>query len=188
MQGRGTPSAPVLVLAPSPRDDDEKLGKTLSGAAGTDVTRNWLDRMGLQPGQVWMTYLLKCHIPQKDKPRAAHLKLCRDLWLEREMTLLNERGGIKAIIALGPDVRNTIAGKPKPGENLPILDPTESTVDFNGRTISVFSLPAPSYFLAVPEHRRYFYNVTLPEVKKRLQAILTAQTDSPQAIPVGVTT
>lgn len=175
IKGIGNPQAPVLVVATNPRDDDERNGKAFSGGTGVDVVRNWLPRLGLSLDRVFMTYILKCHIDQKAKPRAADVKMCRDLWLEKELTLMGKMGGVKAILALGAVPRDAILGKPKPKTGVAILEPTMGSVDFNGKAIAVFSLPLPTYFIAVPEHRVFFYNVTLPEVRKGLQSVLSVQ-------------
>jgi uracil-DNA glycosylase family 4 len=96
----------VMVIAEQPSRSDDQYGKAFVGR-GLKEIRKWLEAEGID---AHYTYAMKCARPDKDtKPKPAHVKICRNEYLEREMKIVKP----KHIIVLGSNALLAALGKPR---------------------------------------------------------------------------
>lgn len=94
--GEGAKDAKIMVVGEAPGEEEDRCGLPFAGRAG-----KYLDKMfelaGLDRKQVFLTNVVKHHPPQNRMPKASEIKLCKELWLNKQIELLKP----KLIIILG---------------------------------------------------------------------------------------
>ncbi len=72
---RGDPSAKLFVIGDGPGTDEDEQGRPFVGPAGR-VLDELLKRAGLQPSDVFITYMVGCRLPGLRMPEQDELKAC----------------------------------------------------------------------------------------------------------------
>jgi uracil-DNA glycosylase len=73
--GVGNPEADVMFVGEAPGADEDRLGEPFVGAAGQRLDQ-WLTRLGLRRGDVYIANVLKCRPPGNRDPRPEEIERC----------------------------------------------------------------------------------------------------------------
>jgi len=96
----------VMFIGESSGIEEDRLGRPFVGRSG-----KFLDEMlkaaGLRREKVFLTGAVKCHPPGNRNPTALELKTCRELWLEKQISIIKP----KLIVVLGRIALKSLLGK-----------------------------------------------------------------------------
>ncbi len=147
--GRGDTKARLLVV-----------GDWLAVAAGRQMSQGTLfgieqDRMlermlgaiGMDPGEVFVTNVIKCAIPENRQPLAEHVHACQS-YLRRQIAAVKP----EAILAMGMIAARTLLERPEPLSRLRGRLHTYSTAD--SRSIALIATYHPTFLLQHPEMKK----------------------------------
>lgn len=144
--GNGSADAKIVLLAEQPDDDQDAAGDPFAGPSGELLT-DALSLAGLEPHQVYYTFLVK-HFKHTlvdgrettdaekrlyRKPNEREIRCCRP-WFEAEWSCLEHA---QVLVCLGPTAAKTILG---PGEKFIDLRGKSSRSAFCEQTIVTWSL------------------------------------------------
>ncbi|MEK6904808.1 MAG: uracil-DNA glycosylase [Nanoarchaeota archaeon] len=94
--GDGAKDAKIMVVGEAPGEEEDRCGSPFAGRAG-----KYLDKMfelaGVDRKQVFLTNVVKHRPPQNRAPKTSEIKLCKELWLNKQIEILKPR----LIILLG---------------------------------------------------------------------------------------
>jgi uracil-DNA glycosylase family protein len=110
--GRGSSSAPIMLIGEVPGDQEDRQGKPFVGPAGT-LLRMLLDEAGIDLKQVYLTNVVK-HFKWEPRgkrrihktPNSSEIKACR-FWLDAEIAALKP----KVIVCLGATAAQALLGR-----------------------------------------------------------------------------
>lgn len=105
--GSGSYTPTIMYVGPQPSDNDDVFGRPYLGERGVILDRI-LKKAGLDRRDIYITYLVKCHLPKATKPKTKEIKICR-AYLEKEIRMLAP----KLVILEGPDVLKNFMGDRK---------------------------------------------------------------------------
>ena len=110
--GTGAAAAPLMIVGEGPSEADDASGLPFSGPSGR-VLDGWLQALGLDREQVWLTNVVRCRAAALEggrlrnrPPRASEITACR-LWMESELRLV----GPRAILAVGATAARALVGR-----------------------------------------------------------------------------
>ncbi len=86
--GEGNTSARVMFVGEAPGEQEDKFGKPFCGRSG-----HFLDQLlslaGLSRQVVFITSAVKCRPPNNRTPRTDEVDTCRELWLVKQITIVD---------------------------------------------------------------------------------------------------
>lgn len=160
--GEGSSRSRILLIAQAPGAVEDREGRMFMGPSGR-ILDELLAEAGLTRNDVYMTNLVKCHLPKNRRPRQDEINAC-SIHLKEEISLLNP----KIIVPMGFYAARYI---------LKLLDPAtpqgrEAFKDLYGRVFllggyKIFPLPHPSCLMHKPS-----YKPGVAEKYRRLKGIL----------------
>ena len=88
--GEGARDAGIMFIGEAPGREEDRQGVPFVGRSGQflDVL---LEIIELKREDVFMTSIVKCHPPKNRMPLANEIKKCRELWLKKQIDVLNPR-------------------------------------------------------------------------------------------------
>ncbi|PIN74057.1 uracil-DNA glycosylase [Candidatus Woesearchaeota archaeon CG10_big_fil_rev_8_21_14_0_10_45_16] len=104
----GEGAGKIMVVAEAPGVEEDRTGKLFMGRSG-----KFLDEMlkmaGLDRKNIFLTGSVKCHPPQNRKPVSRELKTCKELWLDKQMSMVEP----ELIVVLGGVALKSLLNKSK---------------------------------------------------------------------------
>jgi uracil-DNA glycosylase len=98
-----------MFVGEAPGSAEDVEGRPFVGRAGRFFD-DMLSRIGLTRARIFVTNSVKCRPPQNRAPRDDELHVCREHWLERQITLVTP----KIIVLLGTAaIKQQLGGKPQ---------------------------------------------------------------------------
>jgi len=94
--GDGNPRSELLFIGEGPGQKEDQTGHPFVGAAGKFLDQ-MLASISLTRAEVFVTNVVKCRPPQNRDPEPDEISTCTDLYLWRQIALMNP----KVIITLG---------------------------------------------------------------------------------------
>jgi DNA polymerase len=94
--GEGSVDCDMMIVGQAPGREEDKEGRMFVGPSG-EVLDNLLKDTGFSRRDFYMTNLLKCMLPKSRKPRQDEIDTCTELYLMKEISIVNP----KIIIPLG---------------------------------------------------------------------------------------
>jgi DNA polymerase len=161
--GVGPSDAEIAFVGLNPGYEEDRDGRPFVGRSGDELDV-WLRTLMLDRSKVFVTNTCKCHTEKDRKPLTSEIGICSDLWLRRELQFLS---GLKVVVALGAVAREALLGRTR--ESFGLLDGWQQEATFEGRTLRVFPVPHPAYFLRMPHLRTQFLTVTLPSIAEAIR-------------------
>lgn len=79
---RGNPKSPLMIIGEAPGFHEDKQGLPFVGKAGILLDK-MLAAIGLSPGDVYITNLLKCRPPHNRDPQADEIALCSQYLIQQ---------------------------------------------------------------------------------------------------------
>ena len=138
VSGSGHFDPRVAFIGEAPGEEEDKSGLPFQGESGLILYR-WIDELRLLDTDFAILNIIKCRPPNNRDPFAEEIKICTDLWLKKQLNILNPEiivpvGRIASAYFLGDEFKSGIlayAGK--------------FYKDFMNRDI--VPIPHPAYFL-----------------------------------------
>lgn len=86
--GEGKVGAKLMLIGEAPGAEEDRIGLPFVGRSGKflDVM---LSQIGLGRGDVFVTGACKCRPPQNRVPTSKELVTCRELWLQKQISLVD---------------------------------------------------------------------------------------------------
>lgn len=84
--GEGDLNARIMLIAQSPGRLENLQQRMFVGPSGKVLDR-LLEKAGVDRGEIYMTNLVKCHLPHNRRPKQREIEACSD-WLEEEIALI----------------------------------------------------------------------------------------------------
>ena len=85
--GEGSQNAKIIIVGEAPGSEEDRQGFPFVGRSG-----KFLDEMlklaDLKKENVFLTEAVKCHPPKNRNPLIKELKICKELWLEKQIELI----------------------------------------------------------------------------------------------------
>src|SRR3989344_8563046 len=94
--GDGPGDAQLIFIGEAPGAEEDRLGLPFVGRSGKFLTEILL-KVGIERKTVFITGSVKCHPPENRVPKTRELAICKELWLDRQVSLLKP----KLIVLLG---------------------------------------------------------------------------------------
>jgi uracil-DNA glycosylase family 4 len=101
---RQTPS-PIMMIGRNPGINEDKIGKPFVGRGG-ELFEKWLNAIGLERDQIWLTNLLKAYTTADRKPKKNEIGICWDLHLQHELAYCRPH----LIVPLGAEAFESTTG------------------------------------------------------------------------------
>jgi len=108
----GSPLSDVMFISQSPGAQEVTEQLPFIGPCG-EALGFLLDEAGLDRAQVYITNALKCHPPGNRAGHIEELRMCKKLWLNQELKVIQP----KLIVLLGKDAWETVTKKNIPFEH-----------------------------------------------------------------------
>ena len=86
--GEGAARAALMLVGEAPGEQEDLQGRPFCGRAGRFLDR-LLEEVGLKRPEIFITSTVKCRPPDNRNPRRREAETCRDLWLERQIALID---------------------------------------------------------------------------------------------------
>ncbi len=86
LPGEGDPKARLMLIAQAPGEREDREARMFCGPSGP-ILDDLLGAAGLERAALYMTNLVKCHLPHNRRPRQAEIDACAPL-LGRELALV----------------------------------------------------------------------------------------------------
>jgi uracil-DNA glycosylase family 4 len=86
--GEGDPTADVMFVGEAPGEREDLEGRPFCGRSGRFFDEV-LSSVGLSRREVFVTSSVKCRPPGNRNPRAEELATCRELWLLKQIEIVN---------------------------------------------------------------------------------------------------
>lgn len=87
--GEGDPCAEIMLIAQAPGELEDKENQMFIGPSGQMLDRVFLE-CGIKRGNIYLTNLLKCQLPQNRRPKQREIAACA-IYLEAEIRLVQPR-------------------------------------------------------------------------------------------------
>ena len=84
--GEGNLNARIMLIAQSPGKRENLCQRMFVGPSG-EVLDRLLEKADVNRGDIYMTNLVKCHLPRNRKPKQREIEACSN-WLEEEIALI----------------------------------------------------------------------------------------------------
>ena len=84
--GEGNPDSRIMLVAQSPGTRENEAGRMFIGPSGK-VLDDLLKEAGIDRGEIYMTNLVKCHLPHNRRPKEEEIRVCSH-FLEREIEIV----------------------------------------------------------------------------------------------------
>ena len=88
--GEGDAHAALMLVGEAPGEQEDLQGRPFCGRAGRFLDR-LLAEVGLERPGIFITSTVKCRPPDNRNPRKPESDTCRDLWLERQVALIDPK-------------------------------------------------------------------------------------------------
>ena len=141
--GAGDQNADWMLVGEAPGADEDKQGEPFVGPAGQLLTA-MLQAMGLQRKQVYITNILKCHLPENRDPHDDELQCCQP-YLRRQIELVQP----KIILAIG-----RVAAQNLLECNDTMKDMHGQRFEYANTGIPIVATYHPAYLLRKPSEKR----------------------------------
>ncbi|MCF8061125.1 MAG: uracil-DNA glycosylase [Deltaproteobacteria bacterium] len=86
--GEGDAHAALMLVGEAPGEQEDRQGRPFCGRSGRFLDR-LLEKVGLRRPEVFITSTVKCRPPDNRNPRKIETDTCRDLWLVRQIALID---------------------------------------------------------------------------------------------------
>lgn len=83
LAGEGDPKAQMFFIAQAPGEKEDKANRMFIGPSGR-IFRKLLQSADISLADIYMTNLLKCHLPKNRRPKQKEIEACSD-FLRREI-------------------------------------------------------------------------------------------------------
>jgi len=103
--GHGSSQAKIMLIGEAPGTEEDRQGLPFVGRSGKYLVE-MLTLANLHPEDVFTTSCVKCHPPQNRQPTSKELSTCKELWLEKQIELINP----KIIVLLGKVALKSLLG------------------------------------------------------------------------------
>lgn len=137
---KGDLRSQIMFVGRNPGGDEDEQGLPFVGRGG-QLLNKYIKGMGLVREKIYITNLLKCYTTDNRVPNDEEVRICRDLWLKREIKLMRP----KVILLFGNQCIRAILGKETPSVNLVHGEVFERKL-FGG-TVRLVALYHPGYCL-----------------------------------------
>ena len=104
--GEGAKNAKVLFIGEAPGVEEDHQGVPFAGRSGKFLD-SLFKEIGWKREEVFMTSIVKCRSPQNRMPLAKEVKKCKELWLDKQIEILNPQ----LIVLLGNVSTCALIGK-----------------------------------------------------------------------------
>ncbi|MBS1261350.1 MAG: Type-4 uracil-DNA glycosylase [Calditrichaeota bacterium] len=104
--GAGGTDSRLMIVGEAPGRIEDETGLPFQGRSGA-VLDETLREHGLARGRFFITASVKCRPPRNRTPRADELRTCRELWLERQIELIDPA----VIVLLGQTAVKQVLGR-----------------------------------------------------------------------------
>ncbi len=94
--GEGEPGAVIFFIGEAPGRQEDKTGRPFVGPAGR-VLNGALERAGLTRGETFITSVVKCKPPGREKPKRNEVTTCTNLYLFHQIEAVDPR----VVVTLG---------------------------------------------------------------------------------------
>lgn len=148
--GEGNIEAAVMFVGEAPGYWEDVKGLPFVGAAGK-VLDEFLERITLLRGNVFITNIVKCRPPENRGPRLLEVTTCTSLYLNRQVSLIQP----EIIVTLGRHSTAYIFSKAglEKVENITEFHGRVFGVSFLGFSVSVIPMYHPASVLHNPRYR-----------------------------------
>ncbi len=109
--GEGFADAPIMVIGEAPGEQEDREGLPFVGRGG-QFFMDLLESINVKRSDLFITNSVKCRPPKNRTPTMKECGECNDLWLQKQITLLNP----KLIILVGGVAVRTCLGKGSVGK------------------------------------------------------------------------
>ena len=104
--GAGPAPTTIMLVGEAPGREEDRLGLPFIGRSGKLLDKI-LEDVGWSRTTLYITSAVKCRPPQNRIPTRAELETCRNLWLVRQIAILQPNiivclGGVSARTLIGP--------------------------------------------------------------------------------------
>ena len=103
--GEGPVRADVFFLGEAPGKEEDKKGLPFVGRSGKFLER-LLDEIGMSRREAYITSSVKCRPPNNRTPLANELEICKNAWLDRQISLIAP----KIVVTLGKAASYQVSG------------------------------------------------------------------------------
>ncbi len=86
LPGEGSPNARLFLIAQAPGEVEDENGNMFLGPSGK-VLDNLLNAAGILREEIYMTNLIKCHLPKNRKPKGEEIQACHN-YLDEEIRII----------------------------------------------------------------------------------------------------
>ena len=86
LPGEGSPNARLFLIAQAPGEVEDENGNMFLGPSGK-VLDNLLNAVGILREEIYMTNLIKCHLPKNRKPKGEEIQACHN-YLDEEIRII----------------------------------------------------------------------------------------------------
>lgn len=104
--GEGPTNSPIMFIGEAPGKKEDQTGQPFIGRSGK-LLNHLLDISELDRKKVFITSVIKCHPPNNRKPKSDEVKTCINLWLYRQINIVNP----KFIVILGGIALKSVLNK-----------------------------------------------------------------------------
>jgi len=94
--GEGPKNAKIIVIGEAPGAEEDHQGVPFVGRSGKFLD-SLFTKINLNRKNIFITSVVKCHPPQNRTPNSTEINTCQELWLHKQITLINPQ----IIILLG---------------------------------------------------------------------------------------
>lgn len=94
--GDGPKDAQLLFIGEAPGTEEDRQGLPFVGRSGKFLTE-MLEKVSIDRKNVFITGSVKCHPPENRVPKTKELAICKELWLDKQVSVLKP----KLIVLLG---------------------------------------------------------------------------------------
>jgi len=151
--GEGPVGAKLFFLGEAPGSEEDRQGLPFVGRSGKFLDEMF-DLVGIKREEVFITGSVKCHPENNQNPKVGELKICRELWLEKQIETVKP----EIIVLLGRVALQNLLGK---------------SINNNGKAYTldndhgkIIKVNGQKYFLTYhPSAAMRF-----PEIRKKIQA------------------
>jgi uracil-DNA glycosylase family 4 len=140
--GEGPVRAAVCFVGEAPGKDEDRQGRPFVGRSGKFLDRLF-DRISLARNHIYITSSVKCRPPHNRTPLAKELEICKNSWLNRQISLIDPR----IVVLLGRVPLFQVLGSKQNLNELHGL-----TISHNGRIYFITYHPAAA--MRFPQLRR----------------------------------
>jgi len=104
--GEGSENAKIMFIGGAPGSEEDRQGLPLIGKYEL-MLNQLLKVLKLKREEVFLTNVVKCHPPENRIPLDKEIKICGELWLEKQINLIKP----KLVVLLGKVAVKSLLGK-----------------------------------------------------------------------------